>query len=183
MGDPFKCFKCDRWFEEEEDIGRHKCTAEQMKLTIIPLTLKAANDYVAANHRHHKPVVGHKFSIGVKGPDNVMHGVCIVSRPIARHFDDGVTAEVTRTCTDGTPNANSALYGAAWRCAKAMGYTRIITYTQEGETGASLRGAGWVTVAVRKARGSWADSSVAMKDSRDPVGSGGVARTLWEKRA
>lgn len=156
---------------------------KQEKLTIIPLTLKAANAYVTTNHRHHKAVVGHKFSIGVETEDHVLHGVCIVSRPISRHFDDGKTAEVTRTCTDGTPNANSALYGAAWRCAKAMGYIRIITYTQEGETGASLRGAGWVKVADRKARGSWADSSVAMKDSRDPVGSGGVARTLWEKRA
>lgn len=152
----------------------------RVALQIVPLTLKKANEYVAEHHRHHKPVVGHKFSIGVVDDEGELHGVCIVSRPIARHYDDGLTAEVTRTCTDGTPNANSALYGAAWRTAKGMGYRRLITYTQEGESGASLRGAGWTVVGERKARGSWAESSVALKDKRDPMGSGGVARTLWE---
>lgn len=155
----------------------------QPRLQIVPLTLKKANAFVAEHHRHHKPVVGHKFSIGVvcdECEDGNLHGVCIVSRPIARHYDDGTTAEVTRTCTDGTPNANSALYGAAWRTAKAMGYLRLITYTQDGESGASLRGAGWRVVGERKARKSWAESSVALKDKRDPEGSGGVARTLWE---
>lgn len=105
----------------------------------------------------------------------------MVGRPVARHYDDGWTAEVNRSCVlDGVPNANSMLYGAAWRAAKAMGYRRLITYTQDGESGASLRGAGWRVVAERKARKSWAESSVALRDSRDPVGSGGVQRTLWE---
>ena len=35
------------------------------------------------------------------------------------------------------------LYGACWRAAKAMGYTKLITYTLESESGDSLRGAGW----------------------------------------
>jgi hypothetical protein len=39
---------------------------------------------------------------------------------VARHYDDGLTLEVNRTCTDGTRNANSMLYGAVWRAAKAM---------------------------------------------------------------
>ena len=82
--------------------------------------------------------------------------------------------------TDGTPNANSCLYGAAWRAAQALGYRRLITYTQEGESGASLRGAGWKVVAERPARGSWAESSVKLRDKRDPKGTGGVQRTLWE---
>src|SRR5438105_3083563 len=87
----------------------------QLRLTVVPLTLKSANAFVAKHHRHHKPVIGHKFSVGVVDDDGTLHGVAIVGRPIARAFDDGTTAEVTRTCTDGTPNANSALYGAAWR--------------------------------------------------------------------
>ncbi len=153
---------------------------KQAKLTIVPLTLKAANCFVTEHHRHHKKVVGHKFSIGVVDDEGVLHGVVIVGRPVARHYDDGTTAEVTRSCTDGTPNANSALYGAAWRTAKGMGYTKLITYTQEGESGTSLTAAGWKVIGERKARKSWADSSVALKDKRDPVGSGGVARTLWE---
>ncbi|MFI1092113.1 XF1762 family protein [Streptomyces sp. NPDC020917] len=64
-------------------------------------------------------------------------------RPVVRPFDTGWTAEVTRLATDGTPNACGCLYGAAWRTARAAGYERIITYTQHGESGASLRSAGW----------------------------------------
>ena len=103
----------------------------------------------------------------------------MVGRPIARHYDDGLTAEVNRTCTDGTRNANSALYGASWRIAAAMGYRRLITYTQADETGASLTAAGWQRVRELPARKGWADSSVALRALRDSVGTGGVARTLW----
>ena len=34
-------------------------------LEITPMTLKEANAYVEQNHRHHGPVVGHKFSMAV----------------------------------------------------------------------------------------------------------------------
>lgn len=43
----------------------------------------------------------------------------MVRRPVARHLD-AATLEVTRTCKDGAQNANSLLYGAAWRAAKAL---------------------------------------------------------------
>ena len=154
--------------------------SEQPRLHIVPLSLKKANEWVAEHHRHHKPVRGHKFSIGVADTTGQLRGVAIVGRPVARHYDDGYTFEVNRTCTDGTPNANSCLYGAAWRAAKAMGVQRLITYTQEGESGASLRGAGWVIAGHRPARKSWAESSVKLREKKDPVGAGGVARTLWE---
>ena len=61
-----------------------------------------------------------------------------------------------------------------------MGYRRMITYTQEGEDGTSLEAAGMRKVRDIPARGSWADASVALKHLRDPEGSGGVDRTLWE---
>lgn len=156
---------------------------KQPRLTVVPLTFKAAREFVAALHRHHKPPPGHKFSLGVVDEEGTLRGVAMVGRPVARSYDDGFTAEVNRTCTDGCPNANSALYGAAWRTARGMGYRRLITYTQDGESGASLRGAGWRVIAERKARGSWAESSVVLRDKRDPTGNGGVARTLWEAAA
>lgn len=112
-----------------------------------------------------------------------MVGVATAGRPIARHFDDGLTLEVNRTCTDGTRNVNSLLYGAIWRAAKAMGYRRCITYTQADESGASLRAAGWVRVKELPPRAGWAESSQKLRDKRDPVGNGGVARVLWEIRA
>lgn len=93
-------------------------------------------------HRHSRPTVGHKFSVGVA--DDELRGVAIVGRPVSRHLDDGTTLEITRVCTDGTPNACSMLYGACRRAAKAMGYARILTYTLPNEGGASLRAAGFI---------------------------------------
>ena len=150
-----------------------------MRLTIVPVTYRDACAYVAIHHRHHAPPRGCRFCLGV-ATDTRLVGVAMVGRPVSRHYDDGRTLEVNRTCTDGTPNANSALYGASWRAAKALGYLRLITYTQADETGASLRGAGWRVVGERPARESWAAESVALRHLRHPVGSGGVARTLWE---
>jgi hypothetical protein len=134
---------------------KHACPM----LEITPITLDEANAFVARNHRHHNPVVGHKFSIAVssygEGDDQSgICGVCIVGRPVARHLDDGWTLEVTRCCTDGTKNACSMLYGAAWRAAKAMGYRRLITYTLPEEGGASLRAAGW-TLLGKRGGGNW----------------------------
>ncbi len=112
-------------------------------LSIIPVTLKKANEFVASLHRHNKPVAGHKFSIGLSN-DGVLCGVVIVGRPVARKLDDGMSAEITRLCTDGSKNACSMLYGAARKAAKAMGYSVIYTYTLPEESGASLKAAGFV---------------------------------------
>jgi len=111
-------------------------------LTLTPVSLREANAFVAARHRHHKPSRGHKFSIGCSCNGQIV-GVAIVGRPVSRYFDNGFTLEVNRLCTDGTKNACSILYGAAWRAARAMGYHKIITYTLASEDGASLRAAGW----------------------------------------
>lgn len=89
-----------------------------------------------------------------RGENGLLRGVAIVGRPVARHLQDGYTAEVTRLCTDGTPNACSMLYEAAWRAAKAVGYLRIITYTLPQEGGASLRAAGWHLIGPAGG-GSW----------------------------
>ena len=91
--------------------------SEKKGLVLIPMTLREANAFVEQNHRHHKPVVGHKFSIGVSDGEKVV-GVAIVGRPVGRFLDDGWTLEVTRLCTDGTRNACSMLYAAAWRAAR-----------------------------------------------------------------
>lgn len=122
-------------------------------LELVPITLREANDFVSRLHRHHAPVVGHKYSIAVSD-GHAIRGVAIIGRPVARVLDDGWTLEVNRNCTDGTKNACSMLYGAAWRAAKSMGYRRLITYTLPGEGGASLRGAGWRLIGVAGG-GNW----------------------------
>lgn len=113
-----------------------------MKLELIPMTLAEANEFVRLHHRHHSPVPGSKFQVGVSDGTKVV-GVAIVGRPVARMLDDGWTMQVSRTCTDGTKNANSLLYGACRRAAFALGYRKLITYTLPEEGGVSLRAAGW----------------------------------------
>ena len=111
-------------------------------LSICPVSLAEANAFVAEHHRHHKPVVGHKFARGCTDGEKI-GGVAIVGRPVSRYLDDGRTLEVNRCCTDGTRNACSILYAAAWRAARAMGYQKLITYILDTEPGTSLKAAGW----------------------------------------
>jgi hypothetical protein len=141
-----------------------------MSLVIVPTTLEEANAFVVQHHRHRGAVVGAKFCIAAAerreigdtrpgGAGYGMHmdcvvGVAIVGRPVARSLDDGWTLEVNRCCTDGTRNACSALYAASWRATRAMGYRRLVTYTLDTETGASLRAAGFRVVSEVRGR-SW----------------------------
>lgn len=137
------------------------------KLVTIPMDLEGANEFVARHHRHHQPVVGHKFSIGAV-LDGVLVGVAIVGRPVSRHRDDGETLEVTRLCTDGTRNACSFLYGAAARAAFALGFRRLGTYIRSDEPGTSLAAAGWRLVAFTPGK-SWSVPSRPRKDKTDLI--------------
>lgn len=123
-----------------------------MTVTIVPCFLREAIEFIASFHRHSKPPAGGLFAIGASDGTHMV-GVAIVSRPVSRHMQDGGTAEVIRCCVrDGAPKGTgSALYAACWRAAKAMGWTRLITYTLQAESGATMRGAGWKVVAERAA--------------------------------
>lgn len=128
-------------------------TGRAERLRAVSIDLDEANAFVATHHRHHTPVVGHKFSIAAVSGETIV-GVVIVGRPVSRMRDDGETLEVTRLCTDGHKNACSFLYGAAARATFALGYRRIGTYTLPQEGGASLRGAGWKLIGERGG-GAW----------------------------
>lgn len=151
---------------------------KKIHITIIPITLRQASAFIDKHHRHNKPPRGMKFAIGAQVKRKLV-GVAVAGRPSARALDDGLTLEITRTCTDGTFNANSALYGACTRAAKAMGYRKMVTYTQADESGASLLAVGWIVEADLPARKSWAESSGKSKVKRDPIGNGGVPRKRW----
>jgi len=142
-------------------------------LALQPITFAEASAFVKRYHRHHAPSVGWKFGIAVNDGEKVV-GVVTVGRPVARMLDNGLTLEVTRCCTDGTKNACSMLYGAAWRATKALGYQRLITYTLIEESGTSLRAAGW-TPLYETAGGSWFTPS-RMRVDTHPLGQ----KTLWE---
>lgn len=147
-----------------------------MSLHLVPVTFADACGFVDMWHRHHTRPVGHRYSIGAADEAGILRGVAIVGRPVARSFDDGNTLEVTRLATDGTPNTGSMLYGASWRAASAMGFRRLVTYTQAGEGGGSLRAAGYRVIAERSARTGWTCPSRPREDR----GVDGIPRTLWE---
>lgn len=133
-----------------------------MPLELLPCSLAEANAFVQRHHRHHLPVVGHKFSLAAVQDGQVV-GVAIVGRPVSRLRDDGRTLEVTRLCILGSRNCCSFLYGAAARAAFALGYRRIGTYTLPDEGGASLRAVGWKLVGSRGG-GSWSRKGRARAD-------------------
>jgi len=124
-----------------------------MKMRHVRIDLGEANAFVKEHHRHHRPVVGHLFSLGCVKDEKIV-GVSIVGRPVSRMRDDGETAEVTRLCTDGTKDACSFLYGASARAAFALGFKKIGTYILAEEPGTSLMAAGWRLIGERGG-GSW----------------------------
>jgi hypothetical protein len=133
------------------------------RLQLVPMTRAEAQAYVREHHRHHKPSVGDVFCLGAQSGDKIV-GVVVVGRPVARMLNDGQTLEVTRCCTDGTRNACSFLYAAAWRAARDLGWRRLVTYTLPEEGGTSLRAAGWKLIG-EAGGGSWSRPSRARVDT------------------
>ena len=147
-------------------------------MILRPITLRGANDEVTRLHRHHPPARGCCFCLSVVDDGGIVHGVAIVGRPVARMLQDGVTAEVIRVATDGTRTACWLLYGAAWRAARAIGYTRMITYTLPEEGGATLRGAGWACVSESAGGGEWSCPSRPRAAMKSPT----TKKCRWEVR-
>ncbi len=147
------------------------------RLVLTPTTIGKANKLVANWHRHHRPVQGALFAVAASIEGAVEPcGAAIIGRPVARMLQDGFTAEVTRLVTDGTPNVCSLLYGAAWRAARALGYTRLITYILQSEGGVSLKAAGWVCLG-ECGGGSW-DTPTRRRIDKHPL----EKKVKWEKR-
>jgi hypothetical protein len=146
------------------------------RVKLVPLRLTEANEIVRKWHRHHKPVVGALFAVGVADVDTGEKlGCAIVGRPVARMEDDGLTVEVTRvSVAENVENACSMLYGACNRAARALGYTRVITRTLVSESGVSLKGAGWKQTSLSKG-GSW-DCPSRPREDKAPT----VPKRLWE---
>lgn len=137
-------------------------------LHAAPVKQAEAFAFIDALHRHHKRPVGWLFGIGARNASGKLVGVCVVGRPSARHCDDGYTVEVTRLCTDGSRNACSFLYAAAWRAARAIGYTRACTFILPEEGGASLRASGWIKHGATRGE-TWSRSS-RLREDKHPVG-------------
>lgn len=140
------------------------------------MELADANAFISEHHRHHKPVVGHRFSIGAK-KDGVLVGVAIVGRPVARLVDKSTTLEVTRLCTNGTKNACSFLYAAAARIGRELGYQWIQTYILDSEPGTTLEAAGWEYVGTAGG-GQWKHTDGKARRTDQPT----CLKGKWRKR-
>lgn len=153
-----------------------------MSLRLVPVTRREARDFVALWHRHlPRTPATWIYQVGAARGDTLV-GVILVGRPIARitATREPGTVEAVRCCVaDDEPNAASILYGAAWRAARALGYQRLITYTEEGESGASLRAPGYRVVGELDPRGGWDMPS----RRRLPNGRENIARYIWEATA
>ncbi len=150
-----------------------------MSLELVPISLRKANDFVSTFHRHNGRTSrdGGKFAVAAESEGELV-GVAIVGLPVARLLNDSFTAEVLRTCisSDAPKNTNSFLYGACWRAWRAMGGKKLITYTLQSESGASLRGSGWKVVAECKPSPGWNRA----KRPREYQQIYGQAKLRWE---
>lgn len=141
----------------------------------VRIELKEANAFIGQLHRHHKPVQGHRFSIGAEKAGKLV-GVAVVGRPVARMTDQKNVAEVTRLATDGTKNACSFLYAQAARAAQALAFSKIQTFILDSEPGTSLRAAGW-TCEGPSAGGDWNRPSRGNRRTDQPM----EPKTKWSK--
>lgn len=116
---------------------------------VRPIGLTEANEAVHRWHRHHGPVVQHRWSYGAF-VDGALVGVVIVENPKAAGLRDCI--EVTRLATDGTKHAATKLLARARADALSTGWQRVVSYTRADERGTCYRAAGWWPTAIVKAR-------------------------------
>ena len=162
----------------EERSWNKSFEVQPIKLFVVPVELEQANAVIAAWHRHHKPCVGHRFSLGVVDSDGTLHAAAVVGRPVARlGGHPSKVLEVTRLVSDGTRNCCSMLYSAAARTGKEMGFERIQTYIlADEETGSSLKASGWFCEGLAGG-GQWKHTDGKPRRTDQPTG----MKTRWSK--
>ena len=118
------------------------------KLDVLPVSFAAMRAFVGRYHRHAAPPITWRFGAAIHNGWSRI-GVLSVGNPVAPAYMNRGWVEVNRLCIrpDLAPqlvwNACSQLYGHAAREAERRGFNKIITYTRQDESGASLRAAGW----------------------------------------
>jgi hypothetical protein len=154
------------WFELSTGIKTRQIITEEAPswcvdpgLSFSPVDWKDAKAFVAEHHRNNAPPPGWRFGQGLRSSGELV-AVVIAGRPVAPKIDHRKVIEVTRLCVkDLFPrrlgwNACSMLYGYVFQEARRRGYEKVISYTHPGESGASLRAAGFVEEGLTSG-GSW----------------------------
>jgi len=133
------------------------------QLSTQPITIKNANDFIKSFHRHHRPTIRNsgRWALAALDRNKEFVGVVIAGNPVSASFMDGFTIELTRLCVkENAPKGTcSFLLGKCCSIWRTMGGKRVITYTLESESGASLKGAGWTLAGTVKPHKRWQNKS------------------------
>jgi len=86
-------------------------------MLISPISLEAAQEFMASRGCSFTPVAKAAFCISIK-EDEHLRGVIVI-------VDAEGDAALNHAYADGLEHGYSILYGAAWKAAKALGYKRI----------------------------------------------------------
>ncbi|VFQ47374.1 XF1762 family protein [Desulfoluna butyratoxydans] len=150
-----------------------------------PFTIKKANEFIKSFHRHHRPTIRNngRWAIAAIDSSNEIVGVVIAGNPVSATYMDGFTIELTRLCTkEGAPKGTgSFLLSRCCSIWRTMGGKRIITYTLESESGASLRGAGWTLAGTVPPHNRWQNKSKADGIKRADLQIYQIKKLRWEK--
>ena len=151
-----------------------------------PTTLKNANEFIEKHHRHHRPTVRNSGRWAISAYDKYGHivGVAIAGNPVSATLMDGETIELTRLCAkpDAPKGTCSFLLSKCCKIWGAMGGTRVVTYTLDKESGASLRGAGWENVGTVKPHKRWTNKTKADGVERENLEIYTATKYRWEKQ-
>lgn len=107
-------------------------------ISLVPISLGEANEYMAKHIRQYRPAPGCKFSVGC-----ALDGKLVGAAIVGRCRDDSQALQIDRIYTTGGRTAYGMLYGAAARAAQALGYWRIIAFLRLDRPDSALRAAGW----------------------------------------
>lgn len=136
-------------------------------IEIVPISQKAAHDWVNATHRHLSAPQGELFRVALE-IDGQLQAVGIAGRP-CRMLQDGRTVDITRVASIAPVevNASSRIYSSLIKAGRALGYRRFITYTLLEEPGTSLRAANFHEDGITNG-GEWSRPSRKRKAAEQP---------------
>ena len=107
-------------------------------ISLVPISLRETNEYLAKHICQYRPMPGCKFTVGCAF-DGKLVGAAIVGRC----RDDAQAVQIDRIYTTGGRAAYGMLYGACARAAQALGYWRISAFLPADRPDSALRAAGW----------------------------------------
>ena len=87
-------------------------------MTVIPLKVSEAMAFLKGHERHYESDAEPIFAIGIKINDELV-GCAVVG-------ERNGEAELCHIYSSGEYGGYTTLYGSVWRCAKAMGYKKMI---------------------------------------------------------